>query len=263
MNKAEKRRATILDILSKVPASSIAILSGKLGVSTETLRKDLQQLAAEGKIIKRHGSVLLKDSSKNYLPFDLRRKMNRAYKSKIGVKASELVEEGDVILLENSTTSLAMIEALLGNKDLLQTLTIITNSFSIIALIEKEQVKGCFFLGGWIDFSQHATTGSMMEEFFKNIYVDKAFLSAAAVDYEGNLSSYYESDTIFQKIALQQAKQKILMIGKDKYPKQALLKVANISEFSHIIAATPLSEKLIEKIRECGQLSSENGIISV
>lgn len=250
MSKAQERQNAILSSLRYVQISTAQSLAEEFNVSTETIRTDLKVLSQENKVVLTHGGVMLPADSDDYFPFDLRRKKNYASKSQIGKVASCLVEKGDAILLENSTTSLALIEALLKQKDLLETLTIVTNSFSIAALIEPSHLfKQFFFFGGWVDFTQHATTGSAMIEGLSQLYIDKAFLSAAALSRDGVITSYYENDRVFQRTALKQAKETILMVGKEKYGKEALIRVTDLSSFSKIVTDADLTEEEKQQIK--------------
>lgn len=260
MGKAKERQNSILNSLRYVQISTVQSLAEEFNVSTETIRTDLKVLSKERKVILTHGGAMLSSDSEDYFPFDLRRKRNHASKSQIGKVASHLVEKGDVILLENSTTSLALVEALLKQKDLIGTLTIITNSFSIAALIEpSHSFKQFFFFGGWVDFAQHATTGSVVIEALSQLYIDKAFLSAAALSRDCVVTSYYENDRVFQQTAIKQAKEIILMVGKEKYRKEALIKVTDLSSFSKLVTDAEFTTEEKEKIEN--QIGNKNLII--
>ena len=91
-NKLQLRRRKILDLLSQVPISSTQQLAESTDVSTETMRKDLDALAEEGRIIKVHGGVALANIASE-IPFDLRAKENVNLKIKIATVAARLVEK--------------------------------------------------------------------------------------------------------------------------------------------------------------------------
>lgn len=114
--KVQKRQEEILKILSEVPISTIQNLANELAVSAETIRKDLKQLADEDKIIQTHGGVVLKGKKTSYFPFDYRVKISTSKKIKIGKEASKLIEFGDTIFLESSTTCLALVQELCQKK---------------------------------------------------------------------------------------------------------------------------------------------------
>ncbi|CAM3301173.1 DeoR/GlpR family DNA-binding transcription regulator [Vagococcus fessus] len=253
MTKIEKRHKKILELLSSTPLATTAELSEKLGVSSETIRKDLKILSEEKLITQTHGGVALSEGKNINYPFDYRMKINSKSKQKIGKKAVGLVEKDDVILLENSTTSLALARELCKNKELLDSLVIVTTSFKIAAQLDeifKEYKTTCrlFFVGGWTNFEQHGTFGLHTMETLKSIHVKKAFLSGAALDSKFRLSGYTDEDVAFQKNAILYSEQVVLMIEKGKFPKSGFSIVGNIEEVDYIVTDIPLNSELVRKL---------------
>ncbi|MGM0125572.1 hypothetical protein IGI37_002971 [Enterococcus sp. AZ194] len=240
MTKIERRHKKILEILSTIPLATIAELSETIGVSSETIRKDLKVLSEEKMIFQTHGGVALARGRNVSQPFDYRMQINSQSKQKIGKKAVHLVEPNDVILLENSTTSLALARELSKNKELLDSLTIVTSSFKIAAQLDdtfKETKTSCrlFFVGGWTNFEQHGTFGLHTIETLKSIHVTKAFLSGAALDERLRLSGYNDEDVAFQKSAIVYSQQVILMLENGKYPKSGFSNVGSIEDIDSIV----------------------------
>lgn len=254
MKKIERQKK-ILEILSKVPLTTISELSEILNVSTETIRKDLITLSSEDKIIQTHGGVALKIKRNKSQPFDYRMKISSHSKKVVAKKAITLIEKDDIVLLESSTTSLALVNELCKNKELLSSLVIVTSSFKIAALIDEcfnEDEKKCklFFIGGWMDFSQHSTSGMYVLDTLKEIHISKSFISVAAIDEMLNLSGYSEEDVFFQKIAIQQASTVILMVEKSKYSRKAMFRVGNLSEVDYLVTDIQLDDHIAKIARD-------------
>lgn len=248
--KVQKRHEEILKILSEVPISTIQNLANELAVSAETIRKDLKQLADEDKIIQTHGGVVLKGKKTSYFPFDYRVKISTSKKIKIGKEASKLIEFGDTIFLESSTTCLALVQELCQKKEILNSLTIVTNSLSIVVLLEKEEVSSkVLFVGGWIDFSQHSTNGFMAMDFLEKVYVNKTFISGAALSRDLIVTGYYEQDILLQRKMMEHAEQNILMVDEKKYPKQGFLQLAQMSEFDYVVSDIDFGKEVNERIQ--------------
>lgn len=153
-----------------------------------------------------------------------------------------------MILLENSTTSLALARELAKNKELLDSLTIVTSSFKIAAQLDdtfKETKTSCrlFFIGGWTNFGQHGTFGLHAIETLQSIHVTKAFLSGAAVDENLRLSGYNDEDVAFQKSAIVYSQQVILMIEKGKFPKSGFSNVGSIEDVDYIVTDIDLNDE--------------------
>lgn len=248
ISKLDKRRKQILSLLAEVPISSTQQLAESTGVSTETMRKDLDALSEEGFITKMHGGVALSTPSQE-IPFELRAVKNVAEKRRIAKKAVSLIQEKDTILLESCTTNLELIKELLLHPELLKSLIIITNSFSIASLLDAgKKCSKLFFLGGWANPKQFSTLGQQTTLLLKDFLVSKAFLSGAALSNQMLLTGYYDDDVSFQKAALSSAQEIILMIDSSKFQETAVLFVASLSQFNYLITDKELSREELSYI---------------
>ena len=224
--KQEERRQKILNILTMVPIATVLELADQLDVTPETIRKDLTELAAAGEIVRIHGGAAL------------------AEKVDIGRAAAELIDMGDSLILEGSTTVSALCSALAEEKNLLKTLTIVTNSFHIASILEMgELCSKFFFLGGRMSSSEQLARGPLTVDFMKKFCVNKAVLSGAALGEKLSVSAYYENDRIFQKTAMECADQTILLLDSSKYPESAVMEVAHLTDFDYLVTGIRFDEK--------------------
>lgn len=235
-NKLNKRRQQILSILADVPISSTQKLAEATKVSNETIRKDLDALADEGRIIKVHGGVALANDNIDEIPFDLRATRNIDLKKRIAEQAVLLIQPEDTILLESCTTNLELAKKLLQDSKLLDTLIVITNSFSIATALEYgSKCKRMFFLGGWVNNKQYSALGHKTAKMVEDFHVSKSFISGAALSSQFVLSGYYDDDVEFQKKAIAAAQETVLMIDSSKFGQTTIFTVAPLSQFDYLI----------------------------
>lgn len=235
-SRLDARRKKILDLLAQVPISSTMQLADATDVSTETMRKDLDALAEEGLIIKVHGGVALSNANASEIPFDLRATRNVAEKRSIAKAAIHLIEESDSIVLESCTTNFELAKALTSQPELLETLVVVTNSFSIATVFDGVcRCKKLFFLGGWVSSAQHSTKGYQTAKMLNDFHVNKAFISGAALTEDLVLSGYYDDDVEFQKMAINSSEETVLMIDSSKFRQAAILSVAHLSELDYLV----------------------------
>ncbi|MDL2301746.1 DeoR/GlpR family DNA-binding transcription regulator [Lachnospiraceae bacterium OttesenSCG-928-D06] len=247
ISKLDKRRNEILSILSQIPISSTQQLAEETGVSTETMRKDLDFLAEEGLILKVHGGVALTGGNTAEIPFDLRATKNSAAKKRIAQNAATLIESQDVIVLESCTTNLELAKELVNYPELLESLIIITNSFSIASIFDGgRKCKKMFFLGGWVNPTQYSCRGHQTTITLQEFHVSKAFLSGAALSKDFILSGYYDEDIAFQKAAFHAAHKTVLMIDHSKFDQTAIFSVAPLSDFNYLITDKKLSKEALD-----------------
>ena len=109
--------------------------------------------------------------------------MRRREKQKLGKEAVKLIQKGDTLIIESSTTTAEFVKELVKAPELLKTLTIVTNSIHILTLVEMGKLcKRVFLLGGWINEREGATKGQFMAEQLKSFHVDKCILSGQLLE---------------------------------------------------------------------------------
>ena len=111
---AEVRQQDILEQLSLRGELSIAELSGRFDVSEMTVRRDLNQLAAAGLLVRTHGGAAPVASGSFEPPFALRARTNSEAKRRIAVLIAKQVLDGQTIILDGGTTGVAIAEQLVG-----------------------------------------------------------------------------------------------------------------------------------------------------
>lgn len=126
-----ERFAKIEAELKQKGSLDIPSLSQLLGCSEETVRRDLRELEAVGKLNRIRGGAYLSDKYDKTYASPLRRTLYQEEKNQMSLKAMEFIHDRDVIFLDSSTTCLALARQLLGSK---LSLTIVTNSMMICSL---------------------------------------------------------------------------------------------------------------------------------
>lgn len=131
---AIERKNEILSILQKEQRVLVSELSQRYNVTEETIRRDLEKLEREGFVKKTYGGAVLNKNISVDLPLKIREKTNRKEKLAIAQKVAELVEEGECIMLDSSSTSLMIAQSLKKKEKL----TVITNSVEVLI-----ELSGC------------------------------------------------------------------------------------------------------------------------
>ena len=171
---AIERKNEILSILQKEQRVLVAELSTRYQVTEETIRRDLEKLEKEGFVKKTYGGAVLNKNSTIDMPLKIREKTNRKEKQKIAQTVASLIEDGESIMLDSSSTSLMIAQELKKKKKL----TVITNSVEV--LIELSGCEGIKVIstGGTLRDSSLSLVGKMAQDVLEKYYVDKAILPA-------------------------------------------------------------------------------------
>ena len=133
---AAERRNEILAQLKEQGKVIVADLSKRYDVTEETIRRDLEKFERDGFAERTYGGAVLKENEKEDLPFLVRKRTNVEAKKRIAMTISEMIEDGDRIMLDASTTALFIAKQIRHKKNI----TVITNSIEI--LLELTDVKG-------------------------------------------------------------------------------------------------------------------------
>ena len=115
---AIERKNEILSILQKEQRVLVAELSTRYQVTEETIRRDLEKLEKEGFVKKTYGGAVLNKNSTIDMPLKIREKTNRKEKQKIAQTVASLIEDGESIMLDSSSTSLMIAQELKQKKKL-------------------------------------------------------------------------------------------------------------------------------------------------
>lgn len=244
----ENRCQRILDILEREGASSVTNLASILGVTKETIRKDLQILADQEKISRIHGGAALSGAVPS-IPFEERENLDTKAKHLVAAAACGLIEAGDSVLIEGSTTNSILCEVLLEHEELLRTITVVTNSMRIVQTLGGgSKCRMLFFLGGQVDPQEGRTCGKLTVSALQTFHVNKAFLSAAALDRQMRITSFREDDMLFQQQAIACADKTYILINRSKFPSSGLFSVCSVCDVSGLVSDAPFDSTVIGQL---------------
>ena len=115
---AFERQQRIIELLHEYGAVSVSKLSSEFGVAEETVRRDLEKLEKQEKLLRTHGGAVPVDDNKHEPSIDKRKKLNVEEKQSVARAAAELVVPGDTIFLDASTTTFFLARELKGMKNI-------------------------------------------------------------------------------------------------------------------------------------------------
>ncbi|PXV93685.1 DeoR family transcriptional regulator [Lachnotalea glycerini] len=236
---AIERKNEILAILQKEQRVLVAELSQKYNVTEETIRRDLEKLEKEGFVKKTYGGAVLNSNTNLDLPLRIREKTNKKEKQIIAKIVAELIEEGETIMLDSSSTSLMVAK----NLKQIRKLTVITNSVEV--LIEFAGNKGINVIstGGMLRESSLSLVGKTAERTLMNFNVDKAVISCKGIDLDKGITESNESEAEIKSIMRKCAKTTILAIDNSKFDNISFIKVGDLNKNDIVITDKMLQDK--------------------
>lgn len=245
---AIERRNAILEKLQVERRVVVSELSALYDVSEETIRRDLDKLENDGYAIKSYGGAVINENSNLDLPYNVRKNTNVLGKQKIASLIGEMIHDGDNIMLDASSTAVAIAKAIKNKKDL----TVITNSLEIA--LELLETPGCNVIstGGLATGSSFALVGSVTDKTIRSYYVDKAIISCKGINMYAGFTESDERHANNKASMFYMAKTKILAIDSSKFNKIAFAKIGDLKEISRIVTDKKPEEEWLQKFEELG-----------
>lgn len=205
-----ERQEDIQVLLQEHGHLTVAELAQHFGVSEMTIRRDLKALAALGLIQREHGGALYPQNPSPGELFWNRLGEAEREKTLIGRLAASLVGEGDSIILDAGTTTLAVARALT------QKCVVITNSLPIAGSLANRPEMTVILTGGEVRGATNALVGPMTRSGFDGFNADKLFLAATGVSIERGLSTTNMMESEVKQAMLNAAKEVILVAHSKK-----------------------------------------------
>ncbi len=228
---AAERRNQIMEALRRDERVLVGPLAIQFDVSEETIRRDLANLEQLGLAVKCYGGATLADN-RNAPPFKVRKKLNVDEKKAVASLVADLVDDGDFLMLDDSSTSYFVLRALHGKKGL----TIVTNSIEIIlelsGLHENWKVIST---GGNLDQDVFCFFGRQAEETIRSFHVDKAIISCTGLDMHGQFTEAGIENANIKQAMMAASKETILAMDSNKFDKTAFLSVGNLRQISTVV----------------------------
>ncbi|MCP3738449.1 DeoR/GlpR family DNA-binding transcription regulator [Rossellomorea sp. BNER] len=206
----EERLIAILDFLKKNKRISVEQICTLFDVSKDTARRDLVKLEEEKRISRTRGGAILPALHNEIKDYSNRLKTVSEEKKVIGKKAAELMNEGDRIILDASTTVQACAEQLT-----IEDGTIITNSINQAEVLSNKSGIHIHLLGGQLQKEHRFLFGSAVIEKLSQYYVDKAFIGVVGIS-ENGLTIAHEDDGMVKRKMISRAKQVIVVADHTK-----------------------------------------------
>lgn len=229
MNHHSKRHAEILRIVQDEGTISIASLADRLGVSLETVRRDVKPLTGDGTVLKMHGAIGL-PAMVVEAPFERRMRENSEAKRVIARLVAATIRDGESIMLDTRTTTSFLARELLGHRRL----TVVTNSSDIARTLATVNGNRVYMAGGELRSDSGAAFGISAIEFVSRFSVNHAIISIGAVDAAGGVMDYNLEEAEFARMVLSRGTRSLVVTDHTKFGRQGLVQVCGFGGFGEL-----------------------------
>lgn len=244
----ETRQKHIYELIARRGECSIEQLIEQFAVSGMTIRRDLQTLAEQGKIIRTHGGAAVAERVSFEFEFLSRVQQRQAAKQAIAAAAAAQINDGESVILDSGTTTLELAKQLRGK----QSLTVITSSLPNAAQLQFDPQIEVLLLGGRLRASSPDLAGALTEANLETLRADVAFLGADGIDRQGAV--YQESPELARMLAKMAASAGRVFVVADssKLNKTALWRFGRLTDWAALITDADADRAVLASLRKAG-----------
>jgi DeoR/GlpR family transcriptional regulator of sugar metabolism len=241
-----ERRQAILSALARDGKVVAARLVEELGVSEDTVRRDLRELAAQGLVQRVHGGALAPPPQQG--SFSHRRATFTEAKPALAQAAVEVLRDARVILLDGSTTNLELARRLPPAQDC----TVLTNSPPIAAALAEHPSAEVVMIGGRLRKPAQVTVGAAAVDFLRTVRADACVLGVCALHPDVGLSTDDLEEAYVKRAMVEASADVIALATTDKLRSGSAYLVAPVSELTHVVAEAAADDALLDPYRAIG-----------
>jgi DeoR/GlpR family transcriptional regulator of sugar metabolism len=241
-----ERRQAILATLSRDGKVVAARLVDELGVSEDTIRRDLRELAAQGLVQRVHGGALPPAPQPG--SFAHRQETCTDEKAALAQAAVGLLAGATVVLLDGSTTNLELARRLPADEPR----TVLTNSPPIAVALADHPSAEVVLIGGRLDKQAQVTVGPTAVDFIRSVRADAVVLGVCALHPDHGLSIENLEEAHVKRAMVAASADVIALATSDKLRAGGPYVVAPVAELTHVVAEAAAPDELLDPYRALG-----------
>ena len=246
--RLHKRQNEILAAVKSSGACSIIDLATQLKVSDETIRRNIKPLVSEGLVEKVHGGIVLSQNQEPEPPFERRMNEHVEEKKLISALLSEIIKDGDSIMLDTGSTTAYVARALSGH----QNLSVVTNCTEIARTLARSSTNRVHICGGALRPDDWATFGSSAISFVRQFQVSYAILSIGGVTDSGEFMDYHLEEAEFSRAVIGQARKTIVVADHTKFGSRNFVKVCDFELVDIVISDRLPPDDIMSRFNDAG-----------
>ena len=241
-----QRKHYLLEILRRDGRIVARTLSAELGLSEDTLRRDLRDLAAEGLLQRVHGGAL--PASPAMAGYAARAQISGAGKEAIGRAAAQLLRPGQVVFIDGGTTSAQLVRHLAPGLKA----TVVTHSPSVAVALAAHPNIEVVMLGGRLFKHSVVGVGAATVAAIAQLRADLYFMGVCSLHPEAGLSTGDFEEACVKRALCQAAGETIVLASPEKLGTASPYQVVPLAEVDAIVALRSTAPELLAPYKKHG-----------
>jgi DeoR/GlpR family transcriptional regulator of sugar metabolism len=245
---APERRERLRQIVRSRHAVRVEDLRSELGVSTATIRRDLDELEEAGALRRVHGGAVAVDGVRPIeARFEAKAATHAEEKRRIATRALELVEPDSSVYLDAGSTCLELARLLAGRSDV----TVVTNSLPAIVELAGRGPR-LVVVGGELRPLSQAIVGPLSARLLDELFVDRAFMGTFSLSLDAGLTTTDPSEAFAKARVLSRAREVVLLADSSKLGTRSFAHAGHLDQVDVVITDAVLDEEAATVFRNAG-----------
>lgn len=241
------RQPEIIEIARREGKVTVEGLAGHFGVTLQTIRRDLTELAESGKLERVHGGAIVPSGTVN-IQYEERRSLNHAGKQAIARACAARLPNDCSVFLNIGTTTEAVATALLGHSGLL----VVTNNMNVAHILAANPACEVIVTGGTLRHSDAGLVGALTTETIRQFKFDYAVIGCSALDEDGDILDFDSQEVGVSQTIIRQSRKVLLAADHTKFLRHAPVRIGSLAQVACFYTDCPVSAELALRCKGWG-----------
>ncbi len=231
------RQLALLDMVRAQSSVSVDQLADQLGVTLQTVRRDVQRLADAGLLTRFHGGVRVPSSTVENIDYPQRESLNHDGKARIASTVAAQIPNDCSLILNIGTTIEAIARALMRHTGL----RVITNNLNVAAILSSNPACEVIVVGGVVRPRDRGIVGEAAVDFIRQFKVDIGLIGISGIEADGSLRDFDYREVKVAQAIIAHSREVWLAADHSKFNRPAMVELANLSQIDQLFtdAAPP------------------------
>ena len=242
------RQIRLLEMVRTQGSVSVEQLADTLGVTLQTVRRDVQRLAETGLLARFHGGVRAPGATLENMAYTQRESLHAEGKARIARAVASQVPHGCSLILNIGTTTEAVAKALLHHKRL----RVITNNLNVAAILCGNPDCEVIVAGGVVRPRDRGIVGEATVDFIRQFKVDIAVIGISGIETDGSLRDFDYREVKVAQTIVGQAREVWLAADSSKFNRPAMVEMASLAQIGRLFTDQAPPEPFPALLAEAG-----------
>ena len=242
---SQSRRDSIARIVRESGFVRHSELSSRLGVSTVTIRQDIDALSARGLVQRTYGGAIFTSESTLDSSFDARSSVHAGEKRRIGAAAARSIAPGQTVILDSGSTTIEIARQLPEDQEI----TIVTCALNVALEASKRRGVTVIVCGGRLNARTLSTADQQTQRQLSGIFADRLFLATYGVHFEKGLAERSFEIAETKRALIAAAREVTLVCDSSKFGNAGPVLISPLSVVKRIVTDDRISAADLEWLK--------------